>query len=371
MRIGIDTTAMPRQRVGAGNYIFNLTRAVLAHDTQNDYVVFAKASDLPDLAIHSLRAMPIVSASDISLKRILWEQIRLPMLVRKLRLDVLHSPHYTMPWFAGCRSVVTFHDMIFFLYPELHTTYKTIFFRTMILVSLRRAQMIIADSESTRRDVLRLLHADPMKIVTVPLGVSSLYRPLDHSGAIRQTYHLPDKFILFVGVLEPRKNLTTLIRAFRLLRDRGCLHALVIVGRKGWMYADLFREVERLNLRDQVIFTGYVPEADLPGLFNAAEFFVYPSVYEGFGLPVLEAMACGTPVITSNVSSMPEIVDDAGVLIDPNNVEELAEQMFVLAANADKRIELRTKGLARARLFSWERTARETIAVYARVLEQQ
>jgi len=362
---------MPRQRVGAGNYIFNLTRAVLAQDVHNDYIVFAKASDLADLAITAPRATPIVSASDAPLKRIIWEQTQLPLLARTHRLDVLHSPHYTMPWLAGCRSVVTFHDMIFFLYPAMHITYKKIFFQTMIRVSLRHADLIIADSESTRHDVLRLLHADPAKIVTVPLGVSPLYRPLDDVHTIRQTYRLPERFILFVGVLEPRKNLVTLLRAFRMVRDRGWPHSLVIVGRKGWMYANLFQEVERLNLRDHVIFTGYVPEADLPGLFNAAEFFVYPSVYEGFGLPVLEALACGIPVITSNRSSLPEIVGDAGILIDPNNVDELAAQMSMLAADNDLRIELRRKGLARAQLFSWERTARETIAAYERAIERR
>jgi glycosyltransferase involved in cell wall biosynthesis len=368
MRIGLDATALPPRLTGAGNYIVSLVRALLQVDSSNEYVVFTKPLHVPLFGRHA--RLDVVQASLASrFLRIGWEQIFLPALASRYSLDVLHSPHYTMPLFNSAPSVVTFHDMTFFLYPGQHELYKRIFFRVGIHLSARRARAIIADSESTRQDILRLLKLNPPRVVAVPLGVSPDFRRIDDRAAleaIRRKYHLPDQIILYVGVLEPRKNLPTLVRAFKSLVDRGIPHALVLVGRKGWMYTELFQVVERLGLRERVIFPGYVPDEELPLLYSAADLFVYPSLYEGFGLPVLEAMACGVPVVTSNVSSMPEIAGDAALLVDPRQVDELAGAMYRSVTDRALHDALGQKGQARAKLFSWERTARETIAVYER-----
>lgn len=373
MRIGIDATAMPPQRVGAGNYILNLVK-FLAEADQNDYIIFAKHQDVALFqAMHNHRSI-VPSASASRVGRILWEQVILPMEIRRWRIDVFHSPHYTMPIIAKCKSVVTFHDMTFFLYPHMHQAYKRLFFKLAIQLSARRANAIIADSESSRQDVINILNVDPHRVFTVPLGVAPHFRPIDQPAAlarIRQKYRLPEQMILYVGVLEPRKNLPTLIRAFKSLVERGSAYKLVIAGRKGWMYDGLFRTINKLDLVNRVIFTGYVPEEELPLIYHAADLVVYPSVYEGFGLPVLEAMACGVPVITSNVSSMPEIVGNAGILVNPYRPEELAEAMYQILENADRRQHYAQQGLARAKDFSWARTARETLAVYQYAMQSK
>jgi glycosyltransferase involved in cell wall biosynthesis len=366
MRIGIDATALPPRLTGAGNYIVNLTRALQDVASANEYVVFAQPTHA--ILFGAGRHLHVVRTLLVSrILRIAWEQMILPLLASRYRLDVLHSPHYTMPLFNTSPSVVTFHDMTFFLFPGQHELYKGIFFRTNIPLSARSASAIIADSESTRQDILRLLKLEPSRVVAIPLGVSSDFRLIDDRTAIqaiRQKYHLPERIVLYVGVLEPRKNLPTLVRAFRSSVDRGVVHSLVLAGRRGWMYAELFQAVEDLGLRERVIFLGYVPDEDLPLLYNAADLFVYPSLYEGFGLPVLEAMACGVPVITSNVSSMPEITGDTGILVNPHDTDALADAMHLVLTDRALRDKLARDEQVRAGIFSWERTARETLAVY-------
>jgi glycosyltransferase involved in cell wall biosynthesis len=263
--------------------------------------------------------------------------------------------------------------MTFFLYPQVHKTYKRLFFKSMIRLSAKRASAIIADSQSTRRDILRVVPIAPQKITAVPLGVSDVFKPVSDPGAVeefRRRYQLPPQIILCVGELQARKNLPTLIRAYGRLVQQGLTHSLVIAGRKGWLYEELFQAVQTLNMSDRVIFTGYVLEQDLPLLYNVADVFVYPSVYEGFGLPVLEAMACGTPVVTSNASSMPEITGEAGVLVDPNDVNSMAEAIRRVVVDREFHAELECNGLERAKMFSWERTAKETVAVYERIAAQ-
>lgn len=374
MRIAIDTTAMPVQRVGAGNYILNLACKIVENIGQNECVIFTNARAMHDFMAIKSRATFISLTGNSRFQRILWEQFRLPALVRSNRVDLLHSPHYTVPLVLDCKSVVTFHDMTFFIYPQMHKTYKNIFFRTMMRLSAKRADAIIADSESTRQDILRILKIAPSRVTVVPLGVLPNYRPVLQTQmieVIRHKYKLPERVILYVGVLEPRKNLLMLVRAFKKLVHRGLPHSLAIVGRKGWMYEELFRSITRLELQDRIIFTGYVPEEELPLFYNIADVFVYPSVYEGFGLPVLEAMACGTPVVTSNVSSMPEIVGETGILVNPFDEQELANAIERVVTDPALSSELRHKGLMRASQFTWEQTALNTIAVYERVVKAE
>jgi glycosyltransferase involved in cell wall biosynthesis len=365
MRIGIDATALPPQPFGAANYIVNLIQVLLRTDPTNDYVVFAKPLHVP-LFEQRGRARVIRAPLATRILRIAWEQTGLPWLAQQHRLDVLHSPHYTMPLAARCATVVTFHDMIFFLHPEMHLPYKRLFFRTMIPWSARRADAVIAISQSTRADMLRLLNVQPERVFTVPYGIAPFFHrvePLQAQETCRR-YNLPQRFVLYVGNLEPRKNLTALVRAFARIVQSDLPHSLVMAGSRGWMDTEIFSTIRELDLTSRVCFPGYVPQQELPALYNAADLFVYPSLYEGFGLPVLEAMACGVPVVTSNISSMPEIAGDAGILVNPRDADALAEAMARVLTDRALRDTLASKGPARAKSFSWKRTAQETLAVY-------
>lgn len=372
MRIGFDATALPPQPFGAANYIINLIQTLLRVDATNEYVIFSQPRHAS--LFDSTRAQIIQIALPSPFLRIAWEQTALPFLARQHRLDLLHSPHYTMPLAKSCRTVVTFHDMTFFLYPQMHLRYKRIFFRTMIPLSARRANALIAISHSTRADILRILRTPPDKVITIPYGIAPHFQPLTDANmrdAFCQQHNLPRPFILYVGNLEPRKNLPMLVRAFARLVRAGLPHALVLAGSRGWKDTEIFATIQELDLTTRVFFPGYISQSDLPTLYSAADLFVYPSLYEGFGLPVLEAMACGVPVITSNISSMPEVIGDAGVLIELNDVDTLAAALQRVLTDRPLRATLAAKGLARARAFSWEHTAQATLSIYARVAQTQ
>lgn len=370
LRIGIDATALPPRPFGAANYIIHLIHALPQVAPTHAYIVFAKPEHVSWFAGRS--GLRVVNARlPARLLRIVWEQTVLPWLVHQERLDLLHSPHYTMPFAVRCPTVVTFHDMTFLLYPEAHLLYKRLFFRGIMPLAARRADALIAISESTRADILRLLKPAAEKVFAVPYGVAPLFRPVKDCAAIEaicNRYSLPRQFILYVGNLEPRKNLPVLLQAFARLTQRGLPHALVLAGSRGWKDAEIFSTMKELGLASRVCFPGYIPQPDLPALYSAADLFVYPSLYEGFGLPVLEALACGIPVITSNVSSMPEVAGDAGILVNPRRVDELADALWRILTDRELHDELARKGVERAQMFSWTRTARETLAVYEQVV---
>jgi glycosyltransferase involved in cell wall biosynthesis len=375
MHIGIDATALPPNPVGAGQYIIHLIRALARQPGEFEFTVFAQPTGRALLGIRETPRLRLLEVAEKSpARRLLWEQLAFPRLIRQAGVDLLHALHYTMPLAYPGRCVVTFHDMTFFLYPQLHTLSKRYFFRLFIHLSARRATALIADSESTRQDAIRLAGVPPHKITTVLLGVTEDFRPEPDPArrqAIRQKYDLPPRFALFVGLMEPRKNLPTLLRAYARIAAQAPDHRLVIVGRKGWMYTEALRLVESLGLGARVHFTGYVAQEDLPLVYNLADVFVYPSFYEGFGLPVLEAMACGTPVITTNVSSMPEIAGEAGVLLPPGDDRQLAQALLDLLRDPARRRQLSEAGLQRAAAFTWDRTAAETLTVYRQALATQ
>jgi glycosyltransferase involved in cell wall biosynthesis len=373
MRIGIDATSLPPQPVGAGNYMIYLIRALAEVNDRHELIVFAQPGgralvDLPE----SKHLQWVILPEKRPALRLLWEQTFLPGLARRARLDLLHSLHYTRPWRLPCRSVVTFHDMTFFLFPQLHTRARRVLFPLAIRFSARTADAIITISESTRRDSLRLLGVPPQKIFTTQLGVDPAYRPIRDSRLreeIRQKYGLPENFILYVGLVEPRKNLPVLIQAYRSVLGQGVRHRLVIAGRFGWNYRQVLEEIDRLDLQDLVSFTGYVPRQDLPIVYNLASLFVYPTLYEGFGLPALEALACGTPVITSEVASLPEIMGEAGILIPPGDGQALSQAILSVLSDQALRERMKEKGPQQAAAFTWERTARQTLQVYHHILE--
>jgi glycosyltransferase involved in cell wall biosynthesis len=372
-RIGIDATALPSRPVGAGRYIIQLIRTLAALEPEEELIVFAypdgrELIDVPEREGFRWAILPAKSPA----RRLLWEQTLFPRVAGEYRLDLLHSLHYTRPRWLPCASVVTFHDMTFFLYPQLHTRARRLFFPPAIRFSARHADALLTISESTRRDAIRLLNIPPEKIFATQLGVDASFRPVadpDARAAVRRRYDLPETFILYVGLVEPRKNLPVLIRALRSLADWGLSYPLVIAGRFGWMYQQVLAEIEALDLKENVRFLGYVPQADLPIVYNLACCFVYPTLYEGFGFPALEALACGTPLVTTAVSSLPEIVGEAGLLVPPGDEGALAAAVQAVITDAGLRARLAQEGPKRASQFAWERTAQQTLQVYRRVLE--
>jgi len=379
MRIAIDLTSLPTQLVGVGSYAKNLITSLKKFDRENQYFIFVKKEHSNIFTINQNNINIIYQKNILRNKilRVLWEQFILPLYIKRLKIDLLHSIHYTIPLFAGCKVVVTFHDMTFFLYPKKHIFIKRIFFKLFIYISSWRANRLIAVSNNTKKDIIKFLHINNGKIDVVYEIIDSKYRPIKNESAImkvKNKYKIFNKFILYVGTLEPRKNIVNLIQAYyKLISKNNATHQLVIVGKKGWHYQEIFKIVTKLNLnkgRGKIVFTGYVSEEELPFLYNAADVFVYPSLYEGFGIPPLEAMACGVPVISSDLSSIPEVIGEAGILINPYNIQDIYQALYKLLNDDKLKKELKYKGLKRAQEFSSEKLANETIKVYKKAMKE-
>jgi glycosyltransferase involved in cell wall biosynthesis len=300
--------------------------------------------------------------------RIVWEQLLAPWQLRGL--DVCHFPVNVVTLATTCPRIVTVHDLSFERFPELFHRANRTYLAAMVRLSVRLASRVIAVSGSTRRELVELLGVPERKVEVIPNGVEHSFRPLadDAVARFRAERGLPEQFILHVGTLEPRKNILALVRAYdRLRRARDIPHALVLAGGKGWLYEAIFAEVERLGLAGQVLFPGYVPFDEQPLWYNAAAVFAYPSLYEGFGFPPLEAMACGTPVVTSDASSLPEVVGEAGLMVPPTDEAALADALWRLIDDRALRERLRAAGPARAAEFDWGAIAARTAAVYRAV----
>jgi len=295
------------------------------------------------------------------------EQRFLPWAVDGLGVDVFHSPDFIAPLRAKGRSVITIHDLAFLIYPQF-VTKDSAHYYGQIDRAVRRADAIIAVSESTRHDLIKMLGAPDDKITVIYEAADPLFQPSDRSVALQSVqalFDIPEEFILFVSTIEPRKNVSGLLRAYRRLRDKYKLTpALVLAGAPGWLSENVSKLVEELDLKPYCHFLGRVSSHDLHHLYNAARCLVHPAFYEGFGLTPLEAMACGTPVVVSCVSSLPEVVGDAALLINPENDEEITVALWRVLTDATLRAEMRAKGLRRAGAFSWERAARQTMEVY-------
>jgi len=377
MKIAIDLTAIPSELTGVGFYVKNLIMALSELNQKDRFLVFVSQKnhasfyfDRDNFEFVNVPDMPAVL-------RLIWEQIVLPVELMRQKIDLLHSPHYSTPILGeSYKRVVTFCDMTFLLFPQYHQQYKTFYFKKMIRAALKKADRIISISNSTTRDIIRCFpQVDKQKISTIHLSAANIFQPYDDRAEIeRQTraYALPDKYLLYVGTLEPRKNIFGLLQAYNAL-EKALREAykLVIVGKKGWHYEEIFKYVEANGLKDQVIFTGYIAEDILPYVYNGASLFIYPSFYEGFGIPVLEALKCGLPVITSNISSMPEIAGKAAILIDPKKPEEIAIAIGQVLNNSQYVSVMRQHSLAQAQKFSWRKCAAETVAVYKEALASQ
>jgi glycosyltransferase involved in cell wall biosynthesis len=365
MKIGIDARLVHYQLAGIGQYTLRLAEALTALDTEDTYIILQSRKD------HT----PLVTGKAVR-QRAMWtpphhryEQWMLPLELWPLGLDLLHSPDFIPPFRRSCRSVITVHDLAFLRFPGLLTEESQSYYG-QINRAVRSADQIIAVSESTKRDLVSLVGADERKITVVYEAAGPLFRRVDGAAvdAVRERYGVAGEYILFVSTIEPRKNIPFLLQAYARMKEAwpepGSMPRLVLAGKKGWLYESIFAVLDELGLGQSVICTGGVAIDDLPALYSGALFFVLPSLYEGFGLPVLEAMSCGTPVITSNTSSLPEVAGDAAILIDPQDLVGLAATMQRLCQDEALRRQLSAHGLAQAKRFSWERAARETLAVY-------
>jgi len=368
MQIGVDARLTYYTTAGIGQYTISLLKALADIGSGDDFIVFqSRKAESPLLERSGFRHVGLWTPSHHRLEPYLLSLELLPF-----SLDLLHSPDFIPPFRGHFRSIITIHDLAFLYYPRFLTR-ESAHYYGRIDQAVRRAHHVIAVSESTRRDIVNLLGVPDEKITVIHEAADPLYRPLDRADAlhfVRERFDLPDRFILFVSTIEPRKNVPGLLRAYaQFLEDYKLDVGLVLAGAKGWLHEEVFQLVEELGLQRDCRFLGQVRREDLPYLYNAARCLVHPAFYEGFGLTPLESMACGTPAVVSNVSSLPEVVGDAALLVDPDDEEGLIVALWRLLTDDDLWAELREKGLQRARAFSWEKTARRTLEVYRQVAE--
>lgn len=355
MRIGIDASrAVVRPRTGTENYSYHLIREILARGRAHDYTLYFNqppaSGDFPTGSATE-RVMPFPR---------LWTHLRLSAEMSTHPPDVLFVPSHVLPLMHPERSVATVHDLGYLYWPKAHPLARRWYLHLSTLFNARSSSRVIAVSQATADDLVRRYGISREKIAVIPEGCGPEYRPpsAEAVAAVRSRYALPGRYVLAVGTIQPRKNLGRLVDAFRRVRQATGDVMLVLAGKPGWGAAPILRQIAGAS---SVRVLGYVPDRDLPALLGGAEALAFPSLYEGFGLPALEAMACGTPVVCSNNSSLPEIVGDAGLLVQPTDADAIAGALILLLEDAALREELRRRGIERAASFSWTRCAAATL----------
>ncbi|MGH9932201.1 MAG: glycosyltransferase family 4 protein [Pyrinomonadaceae bacterium] len=367
MRIAIDAHSVGTGLGGNESYATNLIEALAEIDQTNRYTLYVTkrvaverfSNRWPNVSVRStLPHTPL---------------IRIPLTLsaelRRNPVDVLHV-QFTAPPFAPCPVVVSIHDLSFEHLPQTFKWRSRKQLRITVRRSAREASQVIALSEYARNDIINTYQVTPEKIIVIPLAAPAHFKPIrneEELQRVRQAFGIDGEYILSVGAIQPRKNLGRLVAAYARLRrakPEAKLPKLVLAGKCAWLYDETLRAIKELELSDSVILTGYVPESDLPALYSGALCFVYASYFEGFGLPPLEAMQCGVPVIVGDQTSLPEVVGDAGLLVDPFDVDALAAAIEKVISDSNLRARLSVQGLARAKLFNWRETARQTLAVY-------
>ncbi len=359
MRIGIMLRAVD-DRQGIGIYAANVLEHLLPIDRRNTYVLFYR--DRRSVKRYAERYPNVIEEVVTAPGKALWDQVAIPRAARRHKLDLIFHPKFTLPFCTTRKTVMTIHGASWFVHPELYPRLGILYIRAFMPLYCRKADLILSNSELTTDDFVRILHVPREKIRTIELGTNGAFRPIDDTaacGRIKARYKLPDKFIVAVIRHDPRKNFGNLIAAFRLLRQRTPCK-LVVAG----IGCEKYREEYRLDddgAAADVVFTGWVDQADLPYLYNLARCKFFPSVYEEFGIPACEAMACGCPPVVSSTGALPGIVKDAGLIVDPFNPAEMADALHRLYTDDALRAELSARSLARAKRFTWERCARETL----------
>lgn len=370
MRIGFDATPLVGQRTGIGNYTASLLTALLHNNPTDDYYLYSNCP-LNRLEPSLQRAVQIPGYYQQS--RWLWMQLMLPRLLENTQPDICHYTNASAPLWQKRPFVLTIHDASLFLHHRYHPWSRLLAIRVLLPTLARRAAAIVTVSEHARRDLARTLSVSSDKIHVIYEAPPADFEPVTDKcklALLRKRYNLPEKYILYIGTLEPRKNLDRLVQAVSRLHRCGCRIPLVLVGPKGWGMDNFDHEIDHLTTESLVHYLGYVPAADLPGLYTLATLFAFPSLYEGFGLPPLEAMACGTPVLTSQDSAMAEVGGEAVYLVNPYDVDELVDGLYRLLTDNRLREELSQRGRQHVSQFSWERAAVATTAVYRQILQQ-
>ncbi len=401
MRVGIDFTPAVRQGGGIGRWVRSLVGGLLElneAETQADleYVLFYAGGGLNSPQQTYVYSQERKRPANLSFARLpfseptltkLWQRLRLPIpleWVARLdsifpypdrigKLDVVHFPDFVVPPHLHGRSLVTIHDLSFMITPECADAKLREYLSEAVPRSVRKAQHISVDSAAIKQDLIERLKVPAEKITVIYGGVGPEFRPLEDRSALEETrtrLGLPEHFVLFVGTIEPRKNLARLAEAWSQLKDSevGRGRKLVLAGRRGWLYEPIFRRITELGLQNEVVWLDFVPESDLVSLYNLADLFCFPSLYEGFGIPPLEALACGTPVVTANNSSLAEVCGGAALMCDATNVESIADAirrgLESLDGDGQLLAQFRAEGLARARQFTWQRAAQEALSLY-------
>lgn len=372
IKVLIDAAGITRQKTGVGVYAKCLLDALLKLPDDFHFYILAQDDD-PDLDFSKYANVTMIWAPARLFRlfplRFLLEQIYIPYLLARHDIDVLHSLHYAIPCLGvGARRIVTFHDMTFFMFPELHERVKIIYFQLFMRFAARHADEIIFVSDSAYRDCVARLGQPNGAAVVIPHGKDSAYVPLGAGwdlSSLRNKYGIPERFVLYIGTIEPRKNLERLVTSFAAVASGDPDISLVLAGKMGWMMEGLKQTIHAAGLDSRVVLTGFILEEEKRLLLGACTVFVYPSLYEGFGLPVLEALACGAPTITSNTSSLPEVAGEAALLIDPYSTEELQAALQLLLTDKLLRDELRRRGPVQAQMFTWEACAAKTAKSYA------
>jgi len=370
LTVGFDATAAARQSAGIGRYTRELLQALARRRDNYTYRVYYCNGGQLDGAMPALDARFHVRALPVS-DRVLnavWHRSHLPIPVQWLagHFDVFHSPDFALPPTLGSPSVLTIHDAAFLTRPDCAYPTLRAYLQQVVPRSARRATRIIAVSENTRRDVIALMGIAPERVITVFEGVPSHFGPVTRGAALDRVRELGihEPYILSVGTLEPRKNYVRLLEAYALLRKHGATQKLVIAGGRGWLFEPIFRRLTELELGQSVQLIDRPSDAALMALYSACDLFIYPSLYEGFGIPPLEALACGAPVVCSGASSLPEVVGDAALTFDPLDVEQIAASLQRVLSDEALRDDLRRRGRRQAAQFTWDRAACQTVEVY-------
>jgi glycosyltransferase involved in cell wall biosynthesis len=373
MHVVLDARYVSQTQSGVGHYTQRLVSGLAAIDRVNRYtcVILQGGPGLP-VVQENVAWWPTRISFEDHFRGDLWLLAYLPARLHRLRADVFHGPAVFLPlvkW--GYRTVVTIHDLVSFLFPTTVPRKYSLYMRLMTRLAARSADRIIAVSGATRDDLCRVLGVPEERVVVIHEAVDPAFAAAtddDRAAAVLRRYGIRPPYCLFVGNLEPRKNLARLIDAFARVRSGGGARPqLVVAGTRGWLYGGIFRAVETHGVARDIVFTGYVPPADLPALYAGATCFVFPSLYEGFGLPVLEAMAAGAPVVASRAGAIPEVAGDAALLVDAERPDQIAEAIESVLGDAALRAGMTARGRARAREFTWEAVARQTLAVYETV----
>jgi len=374
MTIYIDVSAAIHQQAGLARYAESLARALLTYHGQEHRFGLFYNRDRRDKPPPDLEAVPArtVRAGYKPWRMAVWLGQRIGVSFDRLLPDaeLFHATEHLLMPLRRVPTVLTVHDLVYHLFPAYHKRLNYWYLNAAMPLFVQRADALITISESSKRDLMRIYGVPEEKITVVYEAASPDFRPAsaEDVAEVKAYYGLPERYLLALGTIEPRKNLIRLVDALRLLRQKDHMLSLVIVGSAGWLYQDFFQHLEKLDDPRAVLLSGYVPDTHLPAVITGAAAYVLASFYEGFGLPILEAMACGTPVVCSNTSSMPELGGDAARYFDPHDTQGMVAAIATVLESKDIRAEMRERGLAQAARFSWQRTAKETLAVYERVL---